>query len=159
MNALKSGFDQVKSGPCLVVMGDLSDDLGIVDGMLEKYKEGFKVVCGSRYMEGGRQEGGPLLKRTLSWLAGVTLHRFFRFPVHDVTNNFKLYDKALLEEITLESRGGFELAMEITVKAFKKGYPICEIPAVWKDRTAGQSHFKLFKWLPHYLKWYFFAIR
>src|SRR5258708_24957997 len=59
LNALKSGFAEVKSGPCLVVMGDLSDDLTSVDAMMEKYRQGFKVVCGSRYMPGGHQEGGP----------------------------------------------------------------------------------------------------
>lgn len=159
LNAMRSGFDQVRSGPCLIVMGDLSDDLSNVDLMLEKYREGFKVICGSRYMKGGRQEGGPLLKRTLSRLAGVSLNWFFRFPVHDVTNNFKMYDKALIEEVGIESVGGFEMAMEITVKAFKKDYPICEVPTTWKDRSSGQSRFKLWKWLPLYLKWYFFAIK
>ena len=158
LNAMKTGFDQVPSGPCLVVMGDLSDDLAQVDLMMEKYLQGFKIVCASRYMKGGRQEGGPFLKRTLSRLAGVSLNWFFGFPIHDVTNNFRLYDKALLEGIDIESQGGFELAMEVTVKAFKKGLPICEVPAVWKDRTAGRSNFKLWKWLPHYLKWYLYAV-
>jgi dolichol-phosphate mannosyltransferase len=158
LNALKSGFAEVKSGPCLVVMGDLSDDLAVVDLMVEKYKEGFKVVCGSRYMKGGSQEGGPFLKRFLSRLAGVSLNWFFGFPVHDATNNFRLYDKALLDEVGIESRGGFELALEITVKAHKKKYPICEVPTTWRDRTAGESRFKLWKWLPNYLRWYFYAI-
>ena len=158
LNALKSGFAQVLSGPCLVVMGDLSDDLSAVDGMMEKYREGYKVICGSRYMKGGRQEGGPLLKRLLSRIAGVSLNWFFRFPVHDATNNFRLYDKALLDEVGIESQGGFELAMEITVKAVKKGYPVCEVPTTWRDRSAGQSRFKLWKWLPYYLRWYFYAI-
>lgn len=158
LNALKSGFAEVKSGPCLVVMGDLSDDLSSVDSMMEKYAEGFRVVCGSRYMKGGRQEGGPFLKRTLSRLAGVTLNWFFRFPIHDITNNFRLYDKALLDEVGIESRGGFELAMEITVKAVKRGYPVCEVPTTWRDRSAGQSRFKLLKWLPFYLRWYIYAI-
>jgi hypothetical protein len=109
-------------------------------------------------MKGGNQEGGPFIKRTLSRLAGLSLGGFFRFPVHDVTNNFKLYDKAVIDGITIESRGGFELAMEITVKAVKKGYPVCEIPSIWRDRTAGKSRFMLLKWLPHYLRWYLYAI-
>jgi dolichol-phosphate mannosyltransferase len=157
LNAIKSGFDRVSAGPCLVVMGDLSDDLSKVDLMLEKYRQGFKVVCASRYMEGGCQEGGPLIKRTLSRLAGLSLN-FFGFPVHDITNNFRLYDKSLLDKITIESRGGFELAMEITVKAVKMGYPVCEIPASWQDRKKGESHFRLWKWLPHYLYWYLYAL-
>jgi len=159
LNAIKSGFKSVSNGPCLVVMGDLSDDLSMVDVMVEKYRQGFKVVCGSRYMKGGKQIGGPFLKRTLSRCAGLSLYYLFRVPTHDITNNFKLYDKSLLDELVIESQGGFEVAMEITVKAFKKGYLICEVPTTWHDRTAGESRFRLWKWLPYYLKWYFFAMR
>ena len=159
LNAIKTGFDSAPSGPCLVVMGDISDDLSIVPMMLEHYERGFKVVSASRYMPGGNQIGGPFLKRTLSRLAGVSLHHLTGIPTHDVTNNFKLYDKAFLDTIHIESQGGFEVAMELTVKAFKMGYPICEIPATWRDRTAGESRFKLWKWAPHYLKWYFYALK
>ena len=159
LNAIKTGFDSAPSGPCLVVMGDISDDLSIVPMMLEHYERGFKVVSASRYMPGGRQIGGPILKRTLSRLAGVSLHYLTGIPTHDVTNNFKLYDKSLLDSVTIQSKGGFEIAMELTVKAFKKGYAICEVPATWRDRTAGESRFKLWRWAPHYLRWYLYALK
>lgn len=158
VNALKTGFNEVKKGPLIVVMADLSDDLSIVDKMYQQYLEGSSVICGSRYMKGGKQLGGPLLKRTLSRLAGLSLFVFRRFPTHDVTNNFKLYDKKVLDSIEIESSGGFEIAMEITVKAFKKGYKISEIPTTWRDRTAGEANFKLFSWLPKYLHWYLVAL-
>ena len=158
LNAILSGFDFVKQGPLLVTMADLSVDLGIVDTMYEAYLEGADIVCGSRYMKGGRQIGGPLLKRTLSHLAGVSLNWVRHFPTHDVTNNFKLYDKEFIDTIHIESTGGFEIAMEITVKAFKNKKIIVELPATWWDRTSGESNFKLWKWLPLYLKWYLFAL-
>lgn len=158
LNAIKSGFAAVKDGPCLVVMADLSDDLSVVDAMYKRYLSGAQVVCASRYMKGGKQIGGPLLKRTLSRLAGNSLYYIRRLPTHDVTNNFKLYDKKLLDRITIESTGGFELAMEITVKAFKLRAPIVELPTTWLDRTAGESNFKLWQWLPSYLRWYFKAL-
>jgi glycosyltransferase involved in cell wall biosynthesis len=157
LNAIKTGFRSASSGPCLVVMGDLSDDLSIVEKMVEQYRQGFKVVCASRYMAGGKQIGGPLLKRIFSRLAGVSLHYLTGIPTHDVTNNFKLYDQSFLNTITIESTGGFEIAMELTVKAFRNGYPICEIPAIWRDRTAGTSRFKILKWTPHYLRWYLYT--
>jgi len=159
LNALLSGFDYVKSGPVLVIMADLSDDLRIVDNMFTKYQQGYAVVCGSRYMKGGKQIGGPLLKRTLSRLAGTSLHYIRGLPTHDVTNNFKLYDKAFLDTITIESQGGFEIAMEITVKAFRQKQKIAELPSTWRDRTAGEANFKLWKWLPSYLHWYVYAFR
>lgn len=157
LNALLSGFDYVPSGPVLVTMADLSDELGIVDAMYQKYIDGADLVCGSRYMKGGKQIGGPFIKRTLSRLAGVSLYYVRRVPTHDVTNNFKLYDKAFLDTVTIESQGGFEVAMEITVKAFRAGKKIVELPSTWRDRTAGEANFKLWKWLPSYLHWYFYA--
>lgn len=159
LNAIKTGFKHVKSGPVLVTMADLADDLKTVDAMYACYIDGAHVTCGSRYMRGGKQVGGPLLKRTLSRLAGNSLHYVRRFPTHDVTNNFKLYDKALLDQIQIESTGGFEVAMEITVKAHHRGATIAELPSTWYDRTAGESNFKLWKWLPSYLKWYMYAFK
>jgi dolichol-phosphate mannosyltransferase len=157
LNALKSGFNYVKTGPLLVIMADLSDDLRVVDGMYNNYLKGAAVVCGSRYMKDGKQIGGPLLKRSLSRLAGLSLYWIRHFPTHDVTNNFKLYDKNLLNSITIESAGGFEIGMEITVKAYRQRQKIVEVPCTWRDRTAGEAKFKLWKWLPSYIHWYLFA--
>ncbi len=158
LNAIKSGFAVVPNGACLVVMADLSDDLAKVDQMYNLYLQGASVVCASRYMKGGKQIGGPLVKRILSRLAGTSLYYIRRVPTHDITNNFKLYDKLFLDQITIESKAGFEIAMEITAKAFKMGREIAEVPATWRDRTAGKSNFKLWQWLPFYLKWYFYAL-
>jgi glycosyltransferase involved in cell wall biosynthesis len=157
VNALRAGFRTVREGPALVVMADLSDDLRVVPELLRLYEAGHRVVCPSRYMRGGRQLGGPLLKRTLSRLAGLSLHWLAGFPTHDATNNFRLYDAALVNHLGIESTGGFELALELTAKAFRAGVPITEVPATWRDRTAGESRFKLLTWLPRYLRWYVYA--
>jgi dolichol-phosphate mannosyltransferase len=159
VGAIRTGFDAAPPGPVLVVMADLSDDLGQVRRMLELYREGSHIVVGSRYMKGGRLIGGPWFKQLLSRLSGVTLCWFRGIPTHDATNAFKIYDRAMLSSIRIESKGGFELSLEITVKAFLAGYKITETPSTWRDRTAGTSRFKLWKWLPHYLKWYFMAFQ
>jgi dolichol-phosphate mannosyltransferase len=159
VGAIRTGFNEVRSGAVLVVMADLSDDLAQVDRMFELYREGNQVVVGSRYMKGGRLIGGPWFKQALSRLAGVSLCWLRGVPTHDATNAFKIYDREMLSHFTIESRGGFELNLELTVKAFLAGYRIAEIPAVWRDRTAGESHFALWKWLPRYLHWYFFAFQ
>ncbi|HEX7927951.1 MAG TPA: glycosyltransferase [bacterium] len=160
LNALKTGLAAMPSGaPVLVMMADLSDDLVVVSAMLAAWERGAKVVVASRYMRGGRQLGGPLVKRMLSRLAGVSLYWLRRLPVHDATNNFRLYDGSFLKTVTVESHGGFELALELTVKAARAGLPIAELPATWRDRSAGTSRFKLMKWLPRYLRWYFLALK
>ncbi len=157
-NALRAGFRAVPDGPVLVVMADLSDDLVVVPPMLALYREGYRVVCASRYMKGGRQIGGPLVKRTLSRTAGLLLCWFGRFPTHDATNNFRLYDAAFVREAGIESAGGFEVALELTAKAFRRGLRIGEVPTTWRDRTAGTSRFRTFHWIPRYLRWWFYAL-
>jgi hypothetical protein len=77
---------------------------------------------------------------------------FARFPVHDATNSFRLYDAALVHDMEIESRGGFEVGFEITMKAWMQGRRLVEIPCTWRDRVAGQSRFNLRRWLPLYAK-------
>jgi dolichol-phosphate mannosyltransferase len=159
VSAIMTGFDAVPDGPVLVVMADLSDDLAQVDRMLALYSQGFHVVVGSRYMKGGSLIGGPLFKQMLSRLAGTSLCFLRGLPTHDATNAFKIYDRAMVKSFRVESQGGFELNLELTVKAFLAGYRVAEVPSTWRDRASGQSRFRLWKWLPLYLRWYFYAFR
>lgn len=160
LNAIKTGLYLDNDNPVLVIMADLSDSLEIVDSMYKKItEEGYGLVCGSRYMKGGKQIGGPFFKGLMSRTAGISLHILTGINTHDISNSFKMYSRELLDNITIESNGGFELGMEIAVKAYSMGYKITEIPSTWKDRSNGESRFKLFSWLPNYLHWYFYALK
>jgi len=154
LNAMKTGIASATGPYILISMADGSDDPHVVDPMLALARDGADVVAASRYMRGGHQVGGPPLKRLMSRTAGLTLHWFGGVPTHDPTNNFKLYSARFLDTVTIESTAGFELALELTVKATIAGRRVAEVPTTWRDRTAGQSNFKLRKWLPHYLHWY-----
>ncbi len=157
LNAMRAGIGAADGRYIVISMADGSDEPHVIDSMVELARGGAQVVAASRYMAGGRQIGGPFLKRTLSRLAGVSLHVVARMPIHDPTNNFKLYARAFLDDVTIESRAGFELALELSVKAMLMGRPMAEVPTTWRDRSAGESHFRLRAWLPHYLRWYVVA--
>lgn len=154
LNAIKTGFNKASGDAVLVVMADMADDLRALPGMIHHYKQGSDIVCGSRYMPGGKQIGGPFIKGIMSRIAGISLYYLTPLPTRDITNSFKLYKTSLLRSIIIESTGGFELGMEITVKAFLRDARITEVPSVWTDRTVGASRFKLWTWVPHYLYWY-----
>jgi dolichol-phosphate mannosyltransferase len=156
-NALRTGFAAAHGDAVAVVMADLSDDVALIDRMVARLDAGDDVVCASRYAPGGQQIGGPRLKRTLSRLAGVSLH-LAGLPAHDATNSFRVYRTALLRSITIESREGFEITLEITVKAWRGGWRVSEMPARWCDRVAGKSKFRLWRWLPQYLHWYCYGL-
>lgn len=159
LNAIKTGILFTKSEYVLVTMADLSDPPEVINEMWRLSQEqDLDIICGSRYMKGGRQIGGPFLKRTLSRLAGVGLRYIVNFPTHDVTNSFKLYRSKIFKSISIESEGGFEIGMEIVVKSWLQSFRIGEVPTVWRDRSEGTSRFKLWQWLPNYLRWWFKAI-
>lgn len=159
LNAIKSGFREATCEATLVIMADLSDDLRIVGQMKDLIHQGTDVVCGSRYMRGGRHIGGPLLKGLMSRVAGLSLHYLAGVPTKDVTNSFKMYRTKFLQSLEFESTGGFEIGMEAVVKAYVAGGRVAELPSTWTDRVAGESRFQLWKWLPNYLRWYRYAFR
>ena len=136
---MKAGIAASQGKYVLISMADGSDEPGIVDLMVAMAKGGADVVSASRYMRGGHQIGGPLLKRLMSRTAGLTLHWFGGVATHDPTNNFKLYSRRLLDDTPIESEAGFELALELTVKATIAGRRVAEVPTTWRDRTAGRE--------------------
>ena len=159
LNAIRTGLESADSEYVIVTMADLSDPPSVINDMIRNAdEEGADIVCASRYMRGGKQIGGPVLKGLMSRCAGLSLHLLAGLPTHDPTNSFKLYRKSFLDKMTIESTGGFELGLELVVKGWRQGYKVTEVPTVWTDRVEGKSNFKLWKWLPHYLYWYFAAL-
>ncbi len=157
--AIEAGMRAAAAPVVLVMMADLSDDFRRVERMIALVEDGADVVCASRYSPGGEQIGGPFVKKTLSRLAGKSLHYAAGLPTQDPTNSFKAYSKAYLDRATIESTAGFSLGIELTVKAHFTGGRVTEVPASWYDRTAGESRFQLTKWLPQYLRWYGWAFQ
>jgi dolichol-phosphate mannosyltransferase len=158
LNALKAGIAASAGTFVLGTMADGSDEPEVIEAMLALGRSGADLVAASRYMKGGRQVGGPRLKSWMSRAAGLSLHWFAGLPIHDPTSNFKLYRRSVLADTPIESRAGFEVALELSVKAHFAGRRLDEIPTTWRDRTSGQSNFKLREWLPEYLRWYRLAL-
>ncbi|RMG13328.1 MAG: glycosyltransferase [Planctomycetota bacterium] len=163
IGAIRKGFQVAcerhgDDGAVLVVMADLSDDLAKVEAMHRMLEEGYDLVAGSRYSPGGEQHGGGWIKSRLSRLAGRSLAALTDLPTRDCTNAFRIYRTSFLRRVRVESTGGFELSLELTVKAWAHGFRVGEVPSVWRDREAGRSKFRLVAWLPRYLRWYLLAL-
>jgi len=156
-NAIRFGM-HVASAPVVVVtMADGCDDTTQIDDLTRLVERGVVVACASRYARGGQQVGGPFLKGFISRAAGLTLHVFARVGTRDATNSFKAYSRRFLEDVGVESDQGFEIGIELVAKARRRRLPVAEIPTIWLDRTFGVSNFKLWAWLPRYIRWYVHA--
>ncbi len=155
--AIKSGFRQANNELIVPVMADACDDPATLGIMMQKMSEGYDVVCGSRYIQGGSRIGGPKIKGFFSFLAGVSIFRLAGIPTHDPVNTFKMYRKQVVDSIETTTTD-FEISMELLLKAHYAGFKIAEVPTVWKERRKGKSNFSLFKLLPKYLKLYLWCI-
>ena len=80
-----------------------------------------------------------------------------RLPARDATNGFWLFRRRVLDEIVIESDRGFCCSIELVAKCHHSHWPIEEVLAQWRERTCGMSRFQVTKWLPAYLRWYFYA--
>jgi dolichol-phosphate mannosyltransferase len=156
-NAVRFGIDAARAPVAVVTMADGCDDPRQIDELARLVDRGVVVAAASRYMPGGQQVGGPRFKRMASRWAGRSLRLFARVGTRDATNSFKAYDTDFVREVGIESRTGFEIGIELTAKATRLRRPVAEIPTIWLDRQLGESRFDVGRFLPSYLRWYFFA--
>lgn len=156
--ALRYGIRHARADVVVVTMADGSDDPMQIDALTRLVERGVVVAAASRYMRGGQQVGGPRFKGFVSRMAGLSLNAIARIGTHDPTNSFKAYSTQFLREVGVESDAGFEMGIEMVAKAHRRGLPIAEIPTIWLDRAMGDSNFQMKRWVPRYLRWYFFAL-
>lgn len=156
-NAIRFGIGAAAAPVAVVTMADGCDDPRQIDDLARLVDRGVAVAAASRYMPGGQQVGGPLLKGLMSKSAGRSLALLARTGTRDATNSFKAYSAEFVRAVGIDSRDGFEIGIELTAKARRLRLPVAEIPTIWLDRQAGMSNFKLARWIPVYLRWYAFA--
>lgn len=100
------------------------------------------VVLGSRYL-GGRVTvvNWPVARLLLSYFANVYARWVTGLPVADATGGFKAFRRAVLEGIDLDriESNGYSFQIEVSMRAWRKGFRLCEIPIVFVDRTQGES--------------------
>jgi len=143
----------------LVYPGDDDYNAGILDEMVAKACEGNDIVCASRFMPGGSMVGCPWLKAFLVRAAAASLYYLASIPTHDATNGFRLFSRRAIQQIKIESNQGFTYSLEFLVKAGRLRWGIAEVPARWFERSAGQSRFRVLRWVPAYLTWYLYAFK
>jgi glycosyltransferase involved in cell wall biosynthesis len=156
-NATRFGMDAARAPVAVVTMADGCDDSRQIDDLARLVERGVAVAAASRYMAGGQQVGGPLLKGLISRLAGRSLHLLAHVGTRDATNSFKAYSTEFVQAVGIDSRDGFEIGIELTAKARRLRRPVAEIPTIWLDRQAGVSNFRIAAWIPKYLRWYRFS--
>ena len=156
--AIVTGFKQSVAPYILVYPADDFINTKIIDHMVMLAQNGADIVCPSRFMPNGKMENAPFVKALLLRCGNFFLHYFIKIGTHDASNGFRLFSRKVLEHFTIESKKGFTYSIELLVKAHRSNFSIQEIPSIWIERTKGNSRFKVFSWLPTYIRWVLYAV-
>ncbi len=139
-SALWTGFQSARGDAVIAVMADACDEPATILEMVSKFQEGYDMVCGSRYIQGGRKEGGPRIQGFFSFITNKFLYFICRIPTTDASNAFKLYRRDVLLKMKPTEKG-FAFSLELAINFWKKKYKIIDVPTRWKGRVAGRSKF------------------
>jgi dolichol-phosphate mannosyltransferase len=108
---------------------------------LESIRES-DVVLGSRYQDGHvNVVNWPMSRLFLSYAANIYARFVTGLPIFDTTGGFKCFRRNVLESIDLNSvkSNGYAFQIEMSYRAWKRGFRLLEIPIIFVDRTEGVS--------------------
>lgn len=133
--ALEKGYQYI-----MEMDADFSHDPKEIPRFIEAAKDS-DLVIGSRYITGVNVINWPLKRLLISYFASKYVHYITGLPIKDPTGGFKCFRRKVLETIDLDKvrSTGYSFQIEMTHKAWKKGFKILEIPIVFTDRYHGTT--------------------
>ena len=119
---------------------DFSHDPAFIGGFLTAIEEA-DLVIGSRYATGVNVINWPISRLLLSLGANLYARILTGLPLSDATGGFKCFRRSVLEAIDLDQvrSNGYAFQIEMSFRAWKKGFRLKEIPIIFHDRVEGQS--------------------
>lgn len=140
---------------------DLSHDPKKIPEFLQKLDEGYDMVVGTRYSNGGSIPENWGLHRKMFSILGNTLVRsvLMRFYIHDWTGGYRAFKKEvfLKEREELTSFKGYTFQVSFLHKAVRDGFKVGEVPIHFTDRTLGRSKIAPTEYIVDLLKYIFVA--
>lgn len=133
--ALQHGYEYI-----IEMDADFSHSPKEIPNFLKKIEEA-DLVLGSRYVGGVRILNWPIQRLMLSYSANVYTRMITGLPLSDATGGFKCFRRKVLESIDLDriKSNGYAFQIEMSYKAWKKGFRLAEVPIVFLDRRSGVS--------------------
>ncbi len=119
---------------------DFSHDPAAVLTLLEAAGD-CDIAIGSRYVPGGAVEGWSRPRLVLSRAGNLYARMLLGFPVRDSTSGFRCYRRGVLESIDLDgvASEGYAFQIDLTYRAWRRGFSIREVPILFRERERGQS--------------------
>ena len=150
-DAMRTGFSLARHEWILVMDADGSHNPEDIPRLYQEAQNGYDLVIGSRYIEGGNSHNGIILKM-MSYTVNLIYRIAFRIKLKDISNSFRIYKADKLKAITLEC-SNFDIVEEILIRLNLKfgGLNAKEIPVYFSKRIHGKSKRDLLRFVFSYI--------
>jgi hypothetical protein len=133
--ALDEGYDLV-----VEMDSDMSHDPSELPKLLEAAGSADLVV-GSRYVPGGSVSNWSRGRVALSRAGNTYARWMLGIPLHDATSGFRVYRRALLEDLVADpiASQGYGFQIELVLRSWQLGATLAEVPITFREREHGHS--------------------
>jgi dolichol-phosphate mannosyltransferase len=138
---LERGYDVF-----IEIDADFSHDPAALPTLIAPLDEGFDVVIGSRYVEGGSIPNWAWHRHLLSRGGNAYASAVLGLGVSDATAGYRAYSAGILRKLDLDRirAEGYGFQIEMTYRVAQHGATITEVPISFVDRAAGESKMSSF---------------
>jgi hypothetical protein len=112
-----------------------------VPDLVARIRQGYDLVIGSRYVEGGGTSGCTLIRKLLSWGANAFARAALGLHARDATAGFRCYRRRVLEAVGIDEikAEGYSFLIEMLFRAQRQGWNVGESPILFENRRQGVS--------------------
>lgn len=150
--AVRHGLAHTVGDAVVVVMADGSDAPEDVVAYFRKMQEGYDCAFGMRFGRDARVIGYPWFKRLLNRAGNRLIAWLVGSDYTDFTNGFKCFHRDVIARIQPLTAVGFNLTIEMSIKAVLSGARVAVVPNSWIGRAGGESKFRVLSVSWQYLR-------
>ena len=139
-SALEQDFDYI-----FEMDADFSHDPKDIPKMLDKCRDGYGLVIGSRYQKKSKIVNWGFKRTVFSKFANIYARVILGIPISDYTNGYRVYTRKALEAINYDriEAVGYIVLSEMAYQLHRQGFKIGEIPIIFVNRERGISNLSL----------------
>lgn len=157
LRAMSFAIEKLEAEIVFEIDADLSHDPREIPNFIKKMEEGYDIVTGTRYSQGGSMpQNWPIQRKAFSIFGNLLVRIItFRFFIYDWTGGFRAIKKEvfLKEKDKLASFQGYTFQVAFLYKAILDGYKVGHVPIHFTDRTLGRSKIAPFEYIVNLLKY------
>lgn len=161
VRAMTFAIDKMNADVVCEIDADLSHDPLRLPLFIKKIEEGFDIVVGTRYSDGGSLPSNwPFIRKLFSVTANLIV-RFItgRFGIHDWTGGYRVLKKEvfLKEKEKIKPYQGYTFQVAFLYNAVMDGFKVGEVSIHFLDRTLGRSKIAPLEYIVNLLKYIIIA--